>query len=256
MTAALAAGFGCCAVLLLGRPSAGIRRVDRGLPLGAAGVLAVALAAYLVLAHGASTVLVLLAAGVGAAVVRHVRRRRLLAARTRRADAALAACDGLAADLQAGLPPVTALGAAADDWPEFRPVADAAILGADVPAALRALATRPGAEPLRGVAAAWVVSHRSGAGLAASIALAARSVREDRATARVVETELASAQATARLLALLPVGVLLMGRGVGGDPVAFLVSSTGGLVCLVLGLALEWSGLLWLERIADGIRKT
>jgi tight adherence protein B len=68
-----------------------------------------------------------------------------------------------------------------------------------------------------------------------------------------VATELASAQATARLLAVLPVAVLLLGNGLGGDPVGFLLSSPGGLVCLVAGLSLEYAGLAWLTRIADHV---
>jgi tight adherence protein B len=55
------------------------------------------------------------------------------------------------------------------------------------------------------------------------------------------------------MLAVLPVGVLLLGAGVGGDPIGFLTGTTPGLVCLALGLALSFSGLLWLERIADRV---
>ncbi|MCZ4497501.1 MAG: type secretion system protein [Marmoricola sp.] len=247
----------CAASLvgLVGRPGVVVRRPDlrvlTGFVVAVAGVVAVRELDL----HGGSAALVAMVAAAGAAVLQHLRRRRGRLLAERRSASVLATCDGLAADLQAGLPPVAALTAAAVDWPEFRTVADAAGLGADVPTALRTLAARPGAEPLRLVAGAWVVAHRSGAGLAASIGLAARTVREDRATARVVETELASALATARLLAVLPVGVLLIGRGAGGDPVGFLLGSTPGLLCLGCGLALEWSGLLWLERIADGIRR-
>jgi tight adherence protein B len=166
----------------------------------------------------------------------------------------LALCETLAAELQAGAAPVVALTAAVADWPESRGLADAARLGADVPGAMRDLAELPGAGQLRLVAAAWVVAHRSGAGLAAAVGLAVRTIREDRASAQVVATELASAKATARLLAVLPVGVLLVGRGAGGDPVGFLLGTTPGLVCLTLGLGLAWAGLLWMQRIAEGIR--
>jgi tight adherence protein B len=205
--------------------------------------------------NGAAPVLVVLGAAVAVAVLHELRRRRERAAAERRAIAVLAVCDGLAADLRAGLPPVAALRAGAADWPEFAPVAEAAALGSDVPGALRALAQLAGAEQLRMVAAAWTVSHRSGAGLAGAIALAARTIREERSTARVVETELASAKATARLLALLPVGVLLIGRGAGGDPFGFLLGTSAGAGCLAVGLLLSWLGLQWLELIADGVRR-
>jgi tight adherence protein B len=49
---------------------------------------------------------------------------------------------------------------------------------------------------------------------------------------------------------LLPIGVLLIGRGAGGDPVGFLLHTVPGTTCLVLGLLLAWCGLLWIERIA------
>lgn len=220
--------------------------------LAATGLAAVA-ALSITLLHGTRVVLALVALAVLAAGLREVRRRRQVATAERRAELVLSACEGLAADLRAGQPPVTALAAAADDWPELAPVAAAAGLGADVPAAFRALAARPGAAQLRVVGAAWQVAHRSGAGLAAALAMAADQVRADRATARVVATELAAAQATARLLAVLPLAVLLLGNGLGGDPVGFLLATPAGLVCLVAGLSLEYAGLAWLALIADRV---
>lgn len=227
------------------RPRAGRLR---GLALGAAAVAPVVL-----LLHGTRVVLGIVVLLVVAAAAREVRRRARAADATRRADLVLAACEGLAADLRAGQPPVAALEAAAQDWPELAPVAAAARLGADVPATLRRLAARPGAAQLRVVAASWQVAHRSGAGLAGALAMAARHLRDERATARVVATEMAAAQATARLLAVLPVAVLLLGNGLGGDPVGFLLDTVPGLVCLCAGLALEYAGLCWLARIADQV---
>jgi tight adherence protein B len=83
--------------------------------------------------------------------------------------------------------------------------------------------------------------------------MASERLRDDQATARVVATEMAAATATARLLAALPVAVVLLGNGLGGDPLGFLLRSTPGLVCLGLGLALEYAGLAWLARIADQV---
>ena len=210
-------------------------------------------AASAALLDGSHVVVALVALAVVAAVGQDITRRRRTAAADQRADRLLAVCEGLASDLRAGQPPVNALVAAADDWPELEPVAAAARLGADVPAALRGLAARPGAAQVRVVAAAWQVAHRSGAGLAAALELAADQLRADRATSRVVATEMAAAQATARLLAVLPLGVLLLGSGLGGDPVGFLLGTTPGLVCLCAGLALEYLGLRWLARIGDRV---
>jgi tight adherence protein B len=209
--------------------------------------------ASIVLLDGRRTVLALVAVAVAAAAGRERERRRRTAEAEGRADQVLEICEGLASDLRAGQPPTTALETAAADWPELAPVVAAAALGADVPAALRQLATRPGAGQVRVVAAAWQVAHRSGAGLAGALTMAAERLRDDRATTRVVATEMAAAEATARLLAALPLAVLMLGSGLGGDPFGFLLGSTPGLVCLGSGLGLEYAGLVWLGRIADRV---
>jgi len=251
MTAVLAAAAGAGAVFLLLAPRG--RRHPPRVPPPA--VVLAAVAAVLLVDGRVSPVLVVLAVGGGLATLRQVRRRRAGLVESRRGEAVLALCESLAADLEAGSAPTAALTSAVAEWPEFRGLADAVRLGADVPGAMRSLADLPGADQLRLVAAAWVVAHRSGAGLAAAVGLAARTIREDRAAAQVVATELASANATARLLAVLPVGVLLIGRGTGGDPVGFLLGTTPGLVCLGTGLGLAFAGLVWMQRIADGIRR-
>jgi tight adherence protein B len=191
----------------------------------------------------------LVATGVG----RLLRRRRAAREADHTADQVLAVCDAMASDLAAGQPPLASLRRAAEEWPEFAPVAVAGQMGADVPSLLRELARRPGARQLRTLAATWQVAHDTGSGLASAIAQAAEAIRADRRIARLVASELAAAHATARMLAVLPVGVLLLGMGVGGDPVGFLTGSTAGVVCLAVGLGLSFAGLLWLERIADRV---
>ena len=190
---------------------------------------------------------------VAAGVVRLVRRRRAARAADRTADQVLAVCDAMASDLSAGQPPLASLQRAATEWPDFAPVAVAGQMGADVPSLLHELSHRPGGRQLRTLAATWQVAHDTGSGLAAAIGQAAEAIRADRRTARLVASELAAAHATARMLAVLPFGVLLLGTGIGGDPVGFLTGSTAGLVCLAIGLGLSFAGLLWLERIADRV---
>lgn len=179
-----------------------------------------------------------------------VRRRRATAAT---AEAVLSVCELLAAELAAGRAPPAALTRAADDWPPLRPVAETAGFGGDVPAALNALSASSGAGGLRLVGAAWSVTQHSGRGLAEALAQVADAIRADQRTSRVVAGELASARATARLVALLPVAALVMAAGGGGDPIGFLVGGAAGILCLGSGLALGLAGIWWIESIADSV---
>lgn len=182
-------------------------------------------------------------------VLSPLRRRHQVAADQ---AAVLEVCDLLAAELAAGRPPGAALAAARERWPPLGAVVEAARLGADVPEALRLLAeVRPGAADLRWVAGAWQVAQHSGHGLSAALERTARGLRARRRTRRLVDSELASARATARLVAALPLAVLVMGSGAGSDPWAFLVRTPVGWGCLVGGVGLIGLGLWWIERLAD-----
>jgi tight adherence protein B len=198
-----------------------------------------------------SLALILLGCGVGAGVlVRRARRSR--AAETCRA-CVVEVCESLAGELRAGQPPGASLDHCVDVWPSFEPVAAAGRLGADVPLALRQLAGTPGAEGLRDIAAAWQVAERSGAGLAAALSQVAATARERQSTRHLVQGELASAQATARLVVALPLGSLSMSAGIGGDPWHFLLGTPAGLICLGGGALLAWAGLLWIDHIAEAV---
>lgn len=198
--------------------------------------------------------LVLLAGAASAAVL--VRRARAARRATARRAAVVEVCEALAGELRAGQPFVAALEHCLDLWPDLEPVVAAALLGADVPAALRRLARSPGAEGLADVAAAWQVSERSGAGLASALAQVARTARARQATRLLVQGELASAQATARLVAGLPLASLAMSAGIGGHPWRFLLGTPVGVACLAGGLAFAFAGLLWIDRIAAGVLRS
>ncbi|GAB3762089.1 tight adherence protein B [Nocardioides ginsengisegetis] len=249
----LAAGCAALAVLLLlpRRPSL---PTPRAVPLPAAvagaGLL---LAGAAIAVPGRRMVLLVIGAGVlaGAAHLVVARRRRLAVRAT--AQRVRETCELLAAELAAGQPPGAALDRAAASWPPLAPAAAAFRVGADVPAALRGLATGPGCGDLRLVAAAWQVAHRTGQGLAEAVDRVARDLRAAAATGRVVDGELASARATARLVAGLPVLSLATGSGAGGDPWGFLLGHPVGLACLAAGLVFGFVGLAWIETIARAV---
>ncbi len=260
MTLAAACAAAVAALLLVRGPGRLPTDLGRGArprlpgPLPFAGLAAVASLGLLASAlSGHQLVLALLAAGLVAGGFRLAHQSRRAATAGRRAGHVLAACDAMAADLAAGQPAMAALERSASEWQELLPAVVAGHLGADVPTALRGLSVRPGGGELRVLAAAWQVAHESGCGLADAVTAAADAIRGRQATRRLVATELAAARATARLMAVLPFGVLLLGAGVGGDPVGFLTRTTPGLTCLVAGLALAYAGLQWLQRIADQV---
>lgn len=250
-SAAVAAASAALAVVLAwppGRRRAVRRRWWLGAAVGA-GALVVARPAT----SFAGPLAVAAAVALGAVVVMRRRARSAAAARTR--TSVLAFCDELAAGLAAGLPAHAAMEGAVESWPAVEEVALVARLGGSVPTALRHLAERPGAGDLHQVAAAWQVAHRSGASLARALGGVAEALRAQQSTRRLVVSELASARATARLMAGLPVATLLLGSGTGGSPVRFLLGTPAGLLCLSAGLGLAVLGLWWIEVIADGVER-
>lgn len=164
-------------------------------------------------------------------------------------------CDALAAELGAGIPPGRALAVAEEIWPPWRQISAAHGVGSSVPAAMCAVARdHPGAGDLIQVAAAWELSHHSGAALASSLTSVAEEIADKQTTRALVRTELSSARSTARLVVALPVMTLAVGSG-NGDPVGWLFSTPGGWICLAGGAALALAGLAWIERIAAAVER-
>lgn len=241
-------------LLLTGGPRTGGRRWRGPGPpylLGCAAVLGGVLVAGE--PRAVVVVAVLVAAGTVAArlVVRHRQDRGARAVRARVVEL----CATLHAELAAGQGPGPALARAAADWPLLEPVVRTAATGGDVPGALRDLTTVPGAGDLRVVAAAWQVAHRTGHGLGDTVARVADELRGAEQTRRVVTGELASARATARLVAALPVVALLMGGGAGADPWGFLLGHPVGIACLAGGLGAMLAGLTWIEALARDVER-
>ena len=201
----------------------------------------------------APSALAVVLAGTAWGGLRLWRRRALARGIAETQERVLECCDLLASELAAGQAPDSALARAAETWPALAPAWLSHAYGGDVPSALRRAGAEPGAEGMTLVAAAWHVSHQTGHGLSDALARVAQSLREARATDRLVRGELASARATARLVAALPLVGLVIGSGSGGDPLGFLLGTPLGIACLAGGLALGLAGLAWIERIAAGI---
>ena len=193
-------------------------------------------------------VVVLAAASIG--VLRNVERSRLDRAAQQRRQQVIDFCEALVGELRAGQPTDHALRRAAEVWGDAGRVESAARLGASVPEAMRRLAQLPGAASVRRLAGAWEVSAGTGSGLVLAVEQVLGTARAEEATSRLVRAELASARATARLVTVLPLVVLVAAQGTGARPWQFLLGTPAGVACLGAGVALAFVGLGWIDRIA------
>ncbi|WP_328540838.1 type II secretion system F family protein [Streptomyces sp. NBC_00344] len=171
----------------------------------------------------------------------------------RRTDAVIALCVAVAGELRAGRQPGEALltagrGAGALGAAEAAVLA-AARFGGDVSEALRRAAREPGAGGLVGVAACWRVSVDGGAGLASGLDGLGGALRAERDQRADLRAELAGARSTVVVLALLPIGGLLLGTALGAHPLWTLLHTPAGWCCLLAGGVLEAAGLFWAGRI-------
>jgi len=162
----------------------------------------------------------------------------------------------LAAELAAGQPTGVALQAAVVGLaPNPCPRAIAASrAGTDVADALRADARAPGANALRGLAACWEVSERSGAGLSVAVSRIAASLRAGAEADAQLAGEVAAVRTSARMLAGLPLLGLLIGQWIGAEPLAWLTGSWVGRGVLVTGVALQLLGIAWLRHMVSVTR--
>ncbi|GAU67799.1 hypothetical protein SSP35_05_03660 [Streptomyces sp. NBRC 110611] len=200
---------------------------------------------------GGSVLPVLASPVAGYLVRRRLAARAAERARGRRAAAVIGLCAAVAGELRAGRQPAPALLAtgAPDLGTAGSALMAAARYGGDVPGALRAAARLPGAAGLAGVAACWQVAVEGGAGLASGLERIAAGLRARRDQREDLRAQLAGPRVTALMLALLPVGGLLMGGALGADPLRVLLHTPVGWACLVAGGFLEWGGVVWTARI-------
>jgi tight adherence protein B len=202
--------------------------------------------------RSAGPLLMAIAAALGAllAVERdRVRRRR---ARRSVAEATEECVLILAAEMAAGRSAGEALAAAGSVGPvEVAEAAAVAGLGGDPVPVLCDGAQRHGAAALRQVAAAWQLASATGAPLAELLGRVTQVVRDEAATAREVEEQLAPVRATGRVLAGLPLMGVVIGAGVGVDVPSLLLLTTWGQLCLLTALGLVAAGLTVIDRIGS-----
>ncbi|AYY11748.1 hypothetical protein EF847_02405 [Actinobacteria bacterium YIM 96077] len=185
------------------------------------------------------------------------KRRTLRSARRRREADVAAACLTLSSELRAGRPLEQAMTTIGDEWPAL--FADAAArvgMGGDPTEALRAASAQPGAQQLAAVAAALHVSATTGAKPSMVLISAADAVRAEIAMRHEADTQLATVRATSQLLALLPVGTLVLFSAGDSAATEFLVRHPVGVACLVVALLGIATGLAWVEHISKAAVRT
>ncbi len=246
-----------CPTASNGRPSASTgRRARRGVRLGLAGLsprsrAAVSVAAGVVTGLAISGPGLALLGGATAGLVVATRLRAITTRRRHNTESTVSeACLALAAELRSGAHPRQALSAVAAEWPDlFGAAARRAQVGGEVASALRDTAKGPGMAALSAVAAGWEVSEQTGAALADVVTAVADALRADSAARREAAAQLSSVRVTARLLAVLPVGTLLLLSGGDGAAIQFLLSAPYGLACLGGATFLVASGLWWIDQL-------
>lgn len=163
------------------------------------------------------------------------------------------ALGALAAELEAGQLPRVAL-TRAGGHPSVWPATLAAVqMDGEVAAALGMDARKH--DLLRQLAACWQVGAETGAGLAASVSRLASAARAAEDVRVDLEGQLAGPRATARMLALLPLVGIGFGVMLGSDPLAWLLGSMSGRLCLLGGVLLMAIGMWWTGRIAAAVER-
>ena len=189
--------------------------------------------------------------GVATVGRRRRRRRRLVRAGGRETVVFVHA---LAGELRAGRPVGAALSAAASQLPVLGPsvsaVAQAAQLGGDVPVELRVAASQPGCARLGTVAAAWEASSATGARMADVLDGVGAAFDADDQVGAELDALLAGPRATVVVLALLPLGALALGSGIGAHPLQVLLHTPVGSAALAGAAVLDGLGLIWLRTVA------
>lgn len=219
------------------------------------GVAAVAgLALFLAAGPGAGIATALLTA----TVLRRYRRRTADHTQTAATRDVADALGALIAELRAGAHAAAAAeSAAADAEPPaaraLRTAAATARLGGAVAPALadRAATDLALAMPLARLARAWALADRYGVALADLLADVRRDLDHRARFAGRVRAAMSGPQATASVLAVLPLLGVLLGEAIGAAPLHVLTGTPAGQALLVVGVTLLCAGLRWSDWLID-----
>jgi tight adherence protein B len=253
----LSAALMCAAGSLLcwprgGRPGTGRLLLRRGavreMPVRRT-VMTLAATAAVVGGIGSTPIVAVLGAGAVLGMGRAWERRRERTVDERRVRGLADALTGFAADLRAGRPADEAALAASRACPD-EVTAEAVGRALRVPEACGPLSGGGAWEQaVARIAAGMRLSTRTGCSMAAVACAVEDDLRSRVRQQQDLRTAVAAPQASALLLAGLPLLALAMGSGIGADPWHVLLATPLGNLLLIVGVALEAAGLAWSSRL-------
>jgi tight adherence protein B len=218
-----------------------------------AGAVAMTLVAGLdsvVVAGGAGVVV------VATAVAARIRRRRR-AQECRRETIAFA--HAAAGEIRAGRTAAEALAAAAGQLPQLRAVLASAVhavrAGAPLETALLDAVAGGGAvadvgrQRVAVVAAVWGLGAETGARVADTLEAVAAAFAAEDEHAEEMDAAAAGPRATVLLLAVLPLGGLLVGSAMGTSPLQVLLHTRLGTLLMGAAAVLDLVGVVWMRRL-------
>ena len=100
----------------------------------------------------------------------------------------------------------------------------------------------------------WRVADATGAPLADLLDRLQRDLRGVERVRLAAAAHASGIRATAVLLAVLPLGGIGLGYGMGGDPVHVLLHTPLGAGCAAVATALQLAGFGWTSRLAQVVR--
>lgn len=213
-----------------------------------------ALGALLVFGAGAAVAVAVASLTARSLWLAHRRQRQQLSS----AEAMSDAVQGMVAELRSGAHPVVAAESAAKDAREpARSVLDSVAatvrLGGDPgPALDRCAAENPQLAPvLRPLGHAWALAQRHGLPLADVLDAVSRDVTGRLRFAHRVHARMAGPRASGTVLAVLPLLGVLLGMGMGADPLRVLFTGSLGQLLLAVGTSLICVGLYWINRLTS-----